>query len=165
MPCASMYYNAMLAQQWPRGVYTLHKHTRQWPHVQQWPHVHTLHKHMRPLLYMRPLPHVPIVQQWDCCTAMGVGTDIAERWNLIQIVHVGFRTAAGAGSKVTLASSRAGDFSTSSLFGLTHCAFCINCLHSSQLSAKGGIRKNKICHGITYTTCLAHILKHMPVEH
>ena len=33
MPCASMYYNATLAQSWPRGVHTLRKHMRQ---VQQW---------------------------------------------------------------------------------------------------------------------------------
>ena len=29
MPCASMYYNATLAQPWPRGVHTLRKHMRQ----------------------------------------------------------------------------------------------------------------------------------------
>ena len=29
MPCASMYYNATLAQPWPRGVNTLRKHMRQ----------------------------------------------------------------------------------------------------------------------------------------
>jgi len=71
-------------------------------------------------------------------------------------------SAAGAGSKLMLASSRPVEFSAGSLFGFTHCASCSNCLHSSQPSAKGGIRKNKIC--ITYTTCLAHILKHITVE-
>jgi len=29
MPCTSMYYNATLAQQWPRGAHTLYKHMRQ----------------------------------------------------------------------------------------------------------------------------------------
>jgi len=29
MPCASMYYNATLAQPWPKGVHTLRKHMRQ----------------------------------------------------------------------------------------------------------------------------------------
>jgi len=61
-----------------------------------------------------------------------------------------------------LASSRAGEFSIGSLFGLTHCASCSTCLHSSQPSAKGGIRKKKIC--VPYTTCLAHIWKHTPAE-
>jgi len=48
-------------------------------------------------------------------------------------------SAAGAGSKLMLASSRAGEFSTGSFFGLTHCASCstLVCLHSSQPSAKG----------------------------
>jgi len=73
-------------------------------------------------------------------------------------------SASGARSKLMLTSSslRAKEFSTGSLFGLTHCASCSACLHFSQPSAQGGIRKNKIC--ITYTTCLAHILKHSPAE-
>ena len=49
--------------------------------------------------------------------------------------------AAGVGSKLMLASSRAGEFSTGSLFGLIYCESCSTCLHLSQPSAKGGIRE------------------------
>jgi len=46
-----MYYNATLAQPWPRGVRTLRKH----------------------------------MLQID--TAMGVGTEIVERWNFVQVTE------------------------------------------------------------------------------
>jgi len=73
-------------------------------------------------------------------TAMGVGIDIVQRWNFVQVVYGGSQvSAANASSKLMLASSRAGEFSTGSLFDLTHCASCsiLACLHSSQSSAKG----------------------------
>jgi len=80
-------------------------------------------------------------------------TDIVEIWNFVSVVTKSRRiSAAGADSKLMLASSRTGEsltkVSTGSLFqvgrGLIHCASCSTCLYSSQLSAKGRIRKNKI---------------------
>jgi len=88
-----MYYNATLAQLWPRGVHTL------------W-------------------------QAHAAGTAMGVGTDIVERWKFEE------------------------NSSSHSLYILF--------VFITSKRAELGIRKNKTC--ITYTTCLARILKHTPVE-
>ena len=59
-------------------------------------------------------------------------------------------SAAGAGSKLILASSRGGEFSTGSLFGLAHCASCSTCLHSSQPSAKGEISQKQDMYHINH---------------
>ena len=77
--------------------------------------------------------HMRQVQQWESVlTWLSSGIHIG--------VHIQSRSrrvsAAGADSKLMLASSRAGEFGTGSLFGLTHCASCSTCLHSLQPSAK-----------------------------
>ena len=67
--------------------------------------------------------HAAQVDAAGTAMVVGHGTDIAERWNFVQVVHLGVSTT-GAGSLAQLmsASNRAGESRTGSLFGLTHCA-------------------------------------------